>query len=95
VEIKAMKKKLMCDCLVISSEQQIFFTLGKKSFLVNQSLTTGIFPQDLKIAKIRPVYKKNDDTLLDNYRPISILPSISKVFEKVIHSQINEHFKSN
>lgn len=55
----------------------------------------GIFPSYLKTAKILPIFKKNDNTILDNYRPISILPAISKVFEKAIHSQINQHFKIN
>ncbi len=57
-------------------------------------LNTGIFPDKLKIAKVTPVYKKDDETLFTNYRPISMLPSISKVFEKVIFKQLYEYFQS-
>ena len=47
-------------------------------------LKSGIYPDSLKISKIVPLYKKDDDTNLSNYRPISLLPSISKTFDKVI-----------
>ena len=50
--------------------------------IINQSLYTGIFPSKLKIAKVLPLFKKGDPHLFDNYRPISLLPVISKVFEK-------------
>ena len=62
---------------------------------VNQSLTTGIFPQKLKIAKVSPLFKNSDATIIDNYRPISLLTVISKIFEKVIFQQINKYFTEN
>ena len=65
------------------------------TFLINQSLALGIFPDKLKIAKILPIYKKGDEHILDNYRPISILPAFSKIYEKVIFQQINTFFKTN
>ena len=51
--------------------------------IINQSLLTGIFPEKLKIAKVKPLYKKGDKCCFNNYRPISILPTISKVFEEL------------
>ncbi|KAI0214340.1 hypothetical protein LSAT2_000582, partial [Lamellibrachia satsuma] len=57
------------------------------TIIINQSLATGIFPDPLKIAKVIPLYKKGDRTL-DNYRPIFILPAISKIFERVMFNQI-------
>ena len=54
-------------------------------------LKSGIFPDSLKISKIVPLYKKDDDTNLSNYRPISLLPSISKIFENVILEQLSTY----
>ena len=62
---------------------------------INQSLTTGIFPDQLKIARVIPLYKKDDKHLLDNYRPISLLTSISKVFEKIVFKQMYDYFTAN
>ena len=64
------------------------------TLIINQTVSTGIFPDSLKVAKVIPLYKKGDKALLDNYRPISILPSISKIFERIIFNQINDHFTS-
>ena len=62
------------------------------ALIINQSFQTGKFPDHLKIAKITPVYKKGNNSYLSNYRPISILPSVSKVFERVMHNQLNNFF---
>jgi len=56
--------------------------------LINFSFQLGSFPNNLKIAKVVPVPKSRDKTLLNNYRPTSLLTSFSKIFEKVIHSQL-------
>ena len=48
--------------------------------IINQTLKTGIFPDRLKIAKVLPLSKKGDKTLFTNYRPISLLSSISTIF---------------
>ena len=60
-------------------------TLG---LLAKQTLNSGIFPDKLKIAKVIPIFKKGDSTQFTNYRPISILPVISKVLEKIIYKQL-------
>ena len=63
--------------------------------ILNQSLVTGIFPDNLKVAKVTPLFKKNDSQLMDNYRPVSLLNSISKIFEKVVHKQLSAYFKKH
>ncbi len=63
--------------------------------IINQSLLTGIFPAALKVAKVKPLFKKGDKTILNNYRPISLLPTISKVFERVIYNQLYNYFNVN
>ncbi len=56
--------------------------------IINQMLNTVISPDKLKIAKIIPVYKKEDNTFFTNYRPISLLPTMSKLVEKNIFKQL-------
>ena len=56
--------------------------------IINQCLETGIFPDKLKIAKVIPLFKKGDPEQIDKYRPISILPAISKIIEKTIFIQL-------
>ena len=65
------------------------------TLIINQSLNSGIFPDNLKIAKVTPIYKKGDKQIITNYRPISVLPVISKIFETVIHEQLSEYFVTN
>ena len=54
----------------------------------NLSFITGIFPNRLKIAKVVPIYKKDDPHVYENYRPISILPCISKIIERLMFNRI-------
>ena len=63
--------------------------------IFNASFSTGVFPQKLKIAKIIPVYKKDDKHLFQNYRPISILPSISKLIEKCAFNRLYSFLSKN
>ena len=61
------------------------------SKIINQSLCTGIFPSKLKLAKVIPLYKKDDEKQFGNYRPISLLSSISKIFEGVAFDQLYDY----
>ena len=58
------------------------------TIIINQMLHTGIFPEPLKISKVVPLYKANDQMLLSNYRPIALMPSLSKIFEYVLEQII-------
>ena len=58
------------------------------ALLVNQSFQTGIFPDKLKIAKVITLFKKGNPELPSNYRPISLLPIFSKIFEKLTHRRL-------
>ena len=62
------------------------------TWIINHILDTGVFPANLKIAKIIPIFKKDDRTVFNNYRPLSLLPIMSKVVEKVIADQMNDFF---
>ena len=65
------------------------------TIIINQSLKTGIFPEALKIAKVKPLYKKGDNFCLNNYRPISLLPTISKIFERVMFTQLYSYLNAH
>ena len=54
-------------------------------------VTQGFFPNELKLADVTPVFKKDDATLVKNYRPISVLPTVSKVFERLMQKQISKY----
>ena len=68
---------------------------GPLAVLFNKCLATGSYPNGLKIAKVVPIFKKGDPTEPGNYRPISVLPLLNKVFEKLIHSRLISFFNSN
>ena len=55
-------------------------------------LTTGLFSDAFKLSKVIPLFKKGDSSLFVNYRPISLLPTMSKIFARVIHGQMYEYF---
>ena len=65
------------------------------SIIINQILNSGIFPEKLKIAKVIPIHKKDDNKLFNNYRPISLLPVMSKIVEKCIYKQLYDYFQKN
>jgi hypothetical protein len=63
--------------------------------LINQSFVQGLFPDDLKISLIKPVFKKGDDTDPCNYRPIALLPSVSKIYEKAMCDRLYGFLEKN
>ena len=72
------------------------FELSKSlTLIINQMISSGVFPDSLKVSKIIPLIKKDDSSLLSNYRPISLLPTISKIFERILYNQLHEYFDNN
>lgn len=63
--------------------------------LINRSLDEGIFPTKLKESKLIPLFKGGDPTVIDNYRPISLLPIFSKIYEKLAAKRLYEYFEAN
>ena len=64
-------------------------------YLFNLSIRTGKFPAKLKTSRTVPVFKSGDPLSCDNYRPISLLSSISKILEKFVSSQLVNHLEYN
>lgn len=58
------------------------------SHIINECFTSQVFPSDLKKAKVVPIYKKGDRKNSNNYRPVSLLPAVSKVFERAIYNRL-------
>ena len=93
--IRDMKPKTSCGYDGLSTKLLKFIEpeiTKAVTFVINQSLMSGIFPTNLKVAKVIPLFKKNNPALLDNYRPISLLPAVSKIFERVIFDQLHNYF---
>ena len=63
--------------------------------IFNQSLLTGIYPSDWKLAKVTPIFKNGSKTDLNNYRPISVIPAVAKIFEKIIYDQLYNYLNVN
>ena len=64
--------------------------------LFNNSLSLGIFPENLKIACLCPIYKGEGTRFNpDTYRPISVLPVLARIFEKLIHEQLYAFVESH
>ena len=63
------------------------------TFIINLSLTTGIFPNQLKLAKVLPIFKSGDPLLPSNYRPISLLSTFSKIIERVMFNKMQSFFE--
>ena len=62
---------------------------------MNSSITSNTFPDKLKVADITPIYKKDDATNVKNYRPVSVLPAVSKIYERVIQNQLMKHIEKH
>ena len=60
--------------------------------LYNKCIDSGIFPQIFKTGKITPIHKKGNKELLENYRPVSVLPIFGKIFEKIIYNRLYNFF---
>ena len=77
-----------------NKKANLFDTIPSKIFdtltsLINKSLSSRIFPSNLKLADTATIFKKKDPQAKENYRPVSALPVLSKVFESLMQKQIN------
>ena len=90
--VKTLKSKKSSGYDGISTKllkQIIINIVSPLEYIFNLSLSTGCCPDLLKIAKVIPIYKKDDPSLVTNYRPISLLPCISKILEKLVYKRLS------
>ena len=64
-------------------------------YIFNSSVATGIFPDDLQIARVTPIFKDGDDKELGNYRLIAVLPGFSKILERIVYNRLLSHLTAN
>ena len=62
--------------------------------ILNTSLERGCFPNQLKLTEVTPVFKKEDELNKENYRPVSVFPHASKIFERIVFNHMNIFFES-
>ena len=75
---------------IIKDNKDIFSYFISASF--NNAVNKGVFPDELKHADIKPIYKKESRNEKENYRPVSILPNLSKIFERCKYDQLKDYF---
>ena len=66
-----------------------------KPHVLNLSLSQGVLPSELKVARVIPIYKGEDAMKINNYTPVSILPLFSKIFKRVVYDRINKFITKN
>ena len=71
------------------------FTSGSLAHLFNIAIETSTFPDSWKIARVTSIFKEGDKCERSNYRPISVLPVIARLFEKLVFDQLYRYFDEN
>ena len=104
-ELNHFRNKFSKACGNIRKAWQVINTIRCKKrltkfsnvlcYVFNSCILSGVFPNELKIVKVIPLYKSGNSNCMSNYRPISILPTISKIFEKLLHKRIYNFLEDN
>jgi len=71
------------------------FIISPLTYICNEILKTGIFPDRLKHATVKPIFKKGNKYEVSNYRPISLLTSFSKIIQKLMFNRLRSHLDKN
>ena len=82
--------KILKMLLKIFLQKQSSFTYEMLRDCINDNLLNATFPDSLKLGNITPVHKKDETTDKENYRPVTILPFLTKIFVRLIYDQLNE-----
>ena len=78
-------KTLLLILDVSDVRSSVLANIWNEEILLNKN-----FPENLKLADVTPVFKKKDKSFVENYRPVSVLPTISKIFEWIMQKQITD-----
>ena len=58
--------------------------------IMNLSISSGVVPKEMKVARVTPIFKSGDKQQICNYRPVSVLPCFSKILERIVHNRITK-----
>ena len=81
------------DCKVVKQTYKSFIL--PLTHIMNLSLSTGIFPLELKVARVIPIFKSGETNVFTNYRPVSVLPLFSKVLERLMYTRLLDFINKN
>ena len=77
------------NCIAAKLEKRVLnYSIKPLTVLINQSFHDGIFPVELKLAKVMPIYNSGSTMELNNYRPISVLNIFPKIFERLMYNKL-------
>jgi hypothetical protein len=96
--IKSLKTKNTCGYDEISNRITKLtapFIISPLTYICNAFLRTGVFPNRLKYAIVKPIFKKGNKQEISNYRPITLLTFFSKIIEKLIYARLHAHINMN
>ena len=82
------------DILAYVMKRCINVYIEPLTHIIDKSIKEGVFPSELKLAKVVPIFKSGDSSKITNYRPISVLSFFSKVFERVMYNHITDFIDS-
>ena len=83
--------KIPCKILKLAAN----VVVPSLTLIFNQSIISGVFPREWQSARVTPIFKKGIKTDPENYRPISVLPVVAKIFEKLVFNQFYEYLNNN
>ena len=77
------------DCISMNVVKGSFDLIcAPLTYIINLSLNSGVVPQEMKIARVIPLFKSGDNSLFTNYRPVSVLPVFSKFLERIVYNRL-------
>ena len=94
-QINNIRRANTCDPALKLLNEKITSDIQKHKQNINSSFECGIFPNELKLAKVIPIFKNGDKQDISNYRPISILSFFSKIFEKTMYNHLINFIDKN
>ena len=83
------------DIPAFVTKQCVDYYVVPLTYIINKSLVEGIFPSELKLARVVPIFKSGDSSKISNFRPISVLSFFSKVFERIMYNYVVDFMETH